>query len=290
MDFLHEICSNNMTILIFGGSGRLGGAFTRNFTEHTLLLPTRLEVDITSTKSIEEYCKSTHPDIVINAVAYNNCDGAEGDDWATAMMLNGRVPELIAHSTALHKIPFIHISTDYVFSGTNETGYTEDDQPHPINNYGWSKFIGEEAVLRQNPSATIVRVSRLYGHAAESTNAKRSFVEIVQELASKNTTFSINHSERSAPTLVDDVALHIKKYLLPTPQAGIFHMSNSGGCTWYEWAREIVSILKLPVTVTPNDPKNLTRAALRPQHSILLSTKIPAMRSWQEALRAFLLK
>lgn len=278
-----------MKILIFGGSGRLGGAFKRQFKSHKIFSPGRDKVDITDWHSLEQALNTYSPNFVINAAAFNDVNEAQGAGKELSMLVNAKAPEIIAKITAKANIPFCHISTDYVFEGDKKEGYVETDAPKPISVYGISKFLGEKAVLENHPQVYLVRTARLYGHQPESPNAKKSFVETVLELAKNSNTFAINSSEVSSPTLVDDLAKHLDQHILTLPKPGIYHIANAGGCSWFEWAREIVKILKLPVKVTPRDPTELKRAALRPAFSVLLSTKIPPMRSWQDALREFLL-
>ena len=276
-----------MNILLLGASGRLGGAFRRSLVDHILITPSHHDVDLTNEQSLAEFLSSIECNFIINTTAYNNVDGAEGEGHDLAIEMNVNVPERLAKFAAAKNIPFIHFSTDYVFDGNSVEGYREDDEPNPVNAYGRSKRDGELAVLREHPGATVVRVSRLFGPTAESANAKKDFVEIVKEKSKTESTILFYDTERGCPTLVDDVAEHVKTYLLDEPRAGIFHMSNSESCTWYEWAVEIVNQLHLPVTVEKRTDVRV-RPAQIPQSTILLSTKLPAMRSWREALKEYL--
>lgn len=278
-----------MTILLFGGSGRLGTAMQRLWTSHQIIAPQHTDVDLESAESIEKAIQTHRPDLVINNVAYNNVDKAEQEDRDLAFTLNFGVPTRLATLTAAHSIPFIHLSSDYVFEGTKQEGYTEHDKTNPISLYGESKQLGEEGVMRENAHAYIVRTSRLYGPNASSANAKRSFIELILDDAQKMQTVPVNPTEVSAPTYTDDLVRHMEQHLFSFPDAGIYHMSNAGGAVWMDWAKEIVIGLDLPVTIVPRDLSTLIRAAKRPQHSVLLSTKLPQMRPWQEALRDFLL-
>ncbi|PJA46362.1 dTDP-4-dehydrorhamnose reductase [Candidatus Uhrbacteria bacterium CG_4_9_14_3_um_filter_36_7] len=278
-----------MKILLFGGQGRLGTAIQNKLTQHQYVYPTSQEVNITDKEAVTNYIQKQPVNIIINLAAYNNVDAAEKDS-TLADAINTQAPGYIAEATTEKNIPFVHFSTDYVFEGTKKEGYVESDQPNPINAYGKSKWLGEKKVLEKNLQAFIIRTSRLYGPPAKSPNAKRSFVDIVLDLASKESSFTINESEVSAPTLVDDIALHLQKYFLDSlPEPGIYHMSNQGGCTWFEWAKEIVDILNLPVQILPRDQNQQPRPAKRPLFSILHSTKITPMRPWQEALKNYLL-
>ena len=277
-----------MNILLFGASGRLGGAFCRGLVDHTLITPSHHDVDLSNEDSLHMFLESVSIDLIINTTAYNKVDAAETlEGWKEAEELNVFIPERLAKFATSRSIPFIHFSTDYVFDGEKPEGYVESDAPNPINAYGRSKYDGELAVMRAHPDATIIRVSRLYGPAAESSNAKKDFIEIVKEKAAQDSTITFFDKEFGSPTCVDDVVEQVKNHLLPNPIAGVFHMTNAGGATWYDWAKEIVADLHLPVVVEKRTDTP-TRAARIPQSTMLISTKLPPMRSWQEALRHYL--
>ena len=277
-----------MHIILFGAGGRLGSALERGAPTHTYLTPAATEVDITDFAAVQGYLATHFADLVINCAAFNDVNGAESKP-DIADLVNGIAAGYIAEAAAKQALPVIHFSSDYVFGGIKRDGYVETDAPNPISAYGRSKLLGEQVVKEKNPRSYIVRTSRLYGPSARDANAKRSFVEIVLDLAAKDPAFSINQAEVSSPTLVDDLARHLETYLFTLPEPGIYHLANQGGCTWYEWAVAITEILQLPVTVTPRDPNAVPRAAKPPDFSVLLSTKIPPMRPWREALEDYLL-
>ncbi|MFA6429855.1 MAG: NAD(P)-dependent oxidoreductase [Patescibacteria group bacterium] len=278
-----------MHILLLGGSGRLGNAMQRLWTDHTIVAPEPTEVDILNAEQLAQTLDTVKPELVVNTAAYNNVDGAEGAEREICFTLNAEAPGLLARLTAERNLPFIHFSTDYIFDGTKQEGYIETDEPAPLSAYGQSKLEGEQNALRDNPRTYIIRTSRLYGPAATFAGAKPSFIELIIRDAQHAESFLVNRAEVSAPTHVDDLTRHIAEHILPLQNApGIYHMSNQGGATWFEWASEIIDILKLPVTISPRDPATMTRAAKRPDYSIIVSTKLPSMRPWQEALRAYL--
>lgn len=278
-----------MNILLFGASGRLGTAFQRVLPAHTYLTPNGAEVDLTKREIVTQYLIDHPVDWIINCAAYNDVNGAECNaDLANA--LNGYGPGFIAEAAEKLGTPFIHFSTDYVFDGTKTDGYIETDTPNPESAYARSKQLGELEVLEKHPGAGyVIRTSRLYGAPGTEAKLKKSFVEIVIDLAKEKTEFDISAAEVSAPTLVDDIVRHIDTHIFTRPAAGIYHMANGGGCTWFEWAKATIEILKLPVTVTPRDPALNIQTVKKPAHSILRSTKLPQMRPWREALEDFLL-
>lgn len=278
-----------MNILLFGASGRLGTAFQRVLPAHTYLTPSGNEVDLTTRNIVEQYITDHPVDWIINCAAYNDVNGAElNPDLANA--LNGYGPGFIAEVATKLGTPCIHFSTDYVFDGTTTSGYTETDTPNPESVYAQSKRLGELEVLEKCPTqGYVIRTSRLYGAPATDPKAKKSFVEIVIGLAKEKDAFDISAAEVSAPTLVDDIVRHVDAHIFTKPAPGIYHMANSGGCSWFEWATAIADILKLPVTITPRDPALNIQTVKKPAHSILLSTKIAPMRPWRDALEDFLL-
>lgn len=260
----------------------------RLWTGHKIIAPSHADIDLGSDEELEKAINTHRPDLIVNNVAYNNVDKAEQEERELAFTLNFGLPTRMATHAATHHIPFFHLSSDYVFEGEQKEGYRESDKTNPISLYGESKQLGEEGVLREHPNAYVIRTSRLYGPNAASSNAKRSFIELILDDAQKMQTVPVNPTEVSSPTYVDDVVRHIEQHLFSFPTPGIYHISNSGGATWQQWAEEIIKDLELPVTIVPRDLNTLIRAAKRPQHSILLSTKLPPMRPWQDALKEFL--
>lgn len=277
-----------MKILLFGAGGRLGSAFLRVLPHHSFLVPERADVNVFDRTSVDAYLGAHPSDIVVNCIAYNNMDGAETNQ-AEAERVNADLPEILAAATAKLGLPFIHFSTDCEFDGEKKDGYAENDVPNPISVYGSSKANGARRALAANPKTYVIRVSRLFGKPGTSPNAKRSFVEIILDQASREPTFEVNDAEVSAPTFVDDVARHLDTHVLSRLlPPGIYHTANAGGATWYQWAKAIVEIKGLPNEIKPRVPTN--RPAKRPAFSILLSTKIPPMRPWREALAEYLQK
>lgn len=279
-----------MHILLFGGSGMLGTAMRKAWSQkYQLTTPEQEEVAWTK-EGIKKWLVDAKPEFLINTTAYNNVDGAEGEGREMAFWLNAEVPGIMAELAKEFSVPFLHFSTDYVFAGDKQEGYSEADAPAPISAYGESKYQGEQSVLKAYPEGSyIVRTSRLYGDPASGPHAKKSFVEIIRNELNGKPNFEVNDFERSAPTSVNELVGHIEKYILQErPVPGIYHMSNEGGATWLEWATEIRDILGLQNVITPRDPAQAVRPAKRPAYSVLQSTKLPSMLPWREALKHYL--
>jgi dTDP-4-dehydrorhamnose reductase len=176
------------TILLLGGSGRLGTAFRRILKQKTILAPDQKELSLLDPAAIRSFIIEHRPNLVINATGYNAVDAAEtspGKELAFA--LNATAPANLANICHDISIPLFHFSTDYVFAG-DQTVYTEEDAPRPINVYGLSKYEGEKAVRSLHPTGGyIFRVSRLFGPAADSPHAKKSFIDLILADAKKIT-------------------------------------------------------------------------------------------------------
>ncbi len=286
-----------MRIILLGADGRLGTALRRVLPQYAWIAPTREALDVLDRAAVDAYLAAHPADVLVNAIADNRVDDAETDP-APAQRLNADLPGLLAEAAAAHDMPFVHFSTDYEFDGTKRDGYVESDEPHPLSVYGRTKAEGTKRALGKNPRAYVVRLSRLYGEPGTFPGAKRSFVEIILDQASREARFEVNDAEVSAPTWVDDVARHLDQYILqpssllptthdPRPLSpGLYHMANQGGATWYEWAKAIIELKGLPNEIVPRAPT--ARPAKRPAFSALRSTKIPPMRPWREALEEYL--
>ena len=279
-----------MKILLFGGSGRLGTAMRKAWSErYDIVTPEQGEVTWTK-EGLSDWLAKTKPDFLINTAAYNNVDGAEGEGRQTAFQVNGELPGLLAELAKEFHVPFIHFSTDYVFAGDKPEGYVETDEPHPVSVYGESKLLGEKNVLEKYPEGSyVIRTSRLYGEPGTGQFAKKSFVEIILGELKTKPAFEVNDFEVSAPTSVPELVDHVEKHiLLGRPAPGVYHMANEGGATWLGWATAIRDILGLENVITPRDPAQAVRPAKRPAYSVLRSTKLPSMLPWREALKNYL--
>ena len=245
------------------------------------------ELDITNEAEVKEKISEVRPDVVINAAAYNNVDKAE-EEKQKAVLLNGYAPGFIAKACKEAGAVFVHYSTDYVFDGEKKDGYTESDIPKPISVYGASKLLGEIETQKNTDKYYIIRLSRLFGKIGDGLSVKKSFVDTMLSLAENKNELEVVNGELSSPTYAPDLAERTK-YIIETKQPfGIYHSANSGACTWYEFACEIFKQKGIDIKVIPVSGDKFPRPAKRPKYSILLNTKLPAMRSWKEALSDYL--
>jgi dTDP-4-dehydrorhamnose reductase len=185
-----------------------------------------------------------------------------------------------------HNIRFVHISTDYVFDGKKTVPYKESDPTNPMSVYGTTKLMGEQVVLEKNPSSLIIRAQWLYGKGGEN------FITKVIKIAQESGTLRVVNDQRGSPTCTKDLAEPLIA-LIEKGKSGIYHLANSGSCTWFDFAQEIFSLLKMDVAITPISSAELGRKAPRPSYSVFDMWKFQKdtglkMRPWQEALREYL--
>jgi dTDP-4-dehydrorhamnose reductase len=177
------------------------------------------------------------------------------------------------------------VSTDYVFDGTKTTPYDEQDTPHPLNHYGRSKYEGEQAVLTLCPNSLVVRTAWLFGH--EGPN----FVKTIMRVAQERPVLEVVDDQRGCPTYAEDLAQALSQLAL-SDLRGICHVTNSGHCSWYEFAQAIVRLTGAAAAVRPISTAQAARLAKRPPYSVLsherFATQYSSLPEWQDALARFL--
>jgi len=278
-------------VLIIGSSGTLGQALTLGFGNkgYEVVAWDKEDIDVTSKQELRSKITSLHPQIIINATAYNAVDKAETDEneRKVCFEINAEAPGSLATVAKELNAVFVHYSTNYVFSGEKREGYKEDDKPAPVNKYGESKLAGEEAVKEVGGHFYIVRLSRLFGIRGISPMSKRTFVEIMLSEVEKET-LEVGNTEISAITYAPDLALLTEKLVSGSFPGGIYHGANSGECTWYEWATEIFKDLGRGPKIVPATHSLTPKATKHPTYATLLNTKLPPQRDWKQALSEFL--
>lgn len=271
-----------MKILILGANGMLGHDLVEVFHEHSPVAWGKEALDITDNAMVQRQISLLHPDIIINAAAYTDVDGCE-TNRTYAFKVNGDALSNLASVATMIKATLVHVSTDYVFDGKNAEGYKEDDPPHPINCYGESKEQGEKLLISGTSRYFLIRSSWLYGTYG------KNFVKTIVKRGEEQDEIHVVDDQRGCPTYTKDLASGIKQLLMQQYPYGIYHMTNQGNCTWYEFAQEIKRITHIKAKVIPITSKELKRTAQRPGCSILLNTKTKIMlRSWKKALEAYL--
>lgn len=274
-------------VLIVGAHGMLGRDLVKVLGETFDVLPLgRDDLDISAYNNVKKVLKEVSPQVVINAAGYTDVDACERKS-RLAFTVNGEGAKNLARASSVIKAKLVYISTDYVFDGKKETPYTEQDQPNPLNVYGESKLMGERYVQKFADDYLIVRTQWLFGAGG------RNFVDTIIDLARVRDKIEVVDDQVGSPTYTLDLSVAIRA-LLEKDLWGVYHVSNSGHCSWYDFAKEILAQLgKDTVELVPISSADLTRPARRPLYSVLSNEKLQrdagiTMRPWQEALRDYL--
>ena len=275
-----------MKILITGSNGMLGHDLENVLKDkHELILTTSKTLDITDKDKTMEIIKENNPDIVINSAAYTDVDGCEtNQDLAYAV--NGQGVKNLALACRQIDCPLVHVSTDYVFDGTARDPIPEDGEIGPISVYGKSKLMGEQAIQEILDKYFIVRTAWLYG-----INGK-NFPKTMLELAENHPEITVVYDEVGTPTYTPDLAYGISE-LIETDFYGIYHLTNSGSCSWCEFARYIFEIAGRDVNVVPVTASEFSRPAPRPSYSVLMNKKwiengFEPLRDYKEAISEYI--
>ncbi len=266
-------------ILVTGANGMLGKDLCPILEQnnYTVIKTNSQTMDITDFEMTNKVISEQKPDIIIHCAAYTNVDKAQ-EDFETAKQINSTGTENLAKICSSKDIPILYISTDYVFDGTKQTPYTPNDKPNPINNYGLTKYYGEQAIQKFCKKYYIIRTSWLYGIHG------KNFVETMLSLATKPEIKVVN-DQTGCPTWTVDLSNGIIK-LLKNEIYGIYHICSSGETTWYRFAKEIFSQCKLKVNLIPCTTEEFPRPAKRPKYSVMDNANICA--NWQEELQNYL--
>lgn len=256
-------------ILIFGGTGRLGRVLQRTFPDSISVGHT---VPITDQEAVRALIGRVSPALVMNAAAWTDVDGCEIDP-KRAFLVNGEGPGYIAAACEEVGATLVHFSTDYIFNG-DRTVYYEDDPASPINTYGRAKALGEERVMAGCRDFRIIRTSRLFGPYGEN------FVTQMQQRSTAKRTVMVIDDEVSSPTYTPDLAGMVPAVIRAAP--GVYHVTNSGSCSWYEFAAAVIE------NAVPVHAAQCRKRAPRPRSSVLCSRTLPQLRSWRRALSEYL--
>lgn len=275
-------------ILITGANGQLGSELRKiGFSPLDEVFFTDVaELDITDYTAIEKFIQVHEVDTIINCAAYTAVDRAE-DEPGPAAEINTQAVANLAKAAQKGDCLLIHISTDYVFDGTATTPYTEKIKTCPVSVYGKTKLAGEEAIIRSGCFYIIIRTAWLYsafGH---------NFVKTILRLARRAAEINVVNDQIGTPTYAEDLAKAIVKIMANDDRVeheGIYHYSNAGVCSWYDFAVEIVRLSGLNCRVNPVTTAEYPTKTHRPAYSVLDKTKIKhtfgvEVPEWQEALR-----
>ncbi|MBX7076080.1 MAG: dTDP-4-dehydrorhamnose reductase [Methanobacteriaceae archaeon] len=276
-----------MKILITGASGMLGYDLQETLKNHELILFNSKTLDITNKQIVNEKIGKIEPDIVINAAAYTNVDACE-KNYDDAYKVNALGPKNLAKVCKELDIPLVHISTDYVFNGEKNTPLKEEDEIGPKTAYGKTKLEGEIFIQETCNKYFIIRTAWLYGCNGNN------FVKTMLELAKNNNEINVVNDQVGSPTYTFDLAIAISK-IIETDDYGIYHLTNSGSCSWYEFSKEIFKLSNINIKVNPVSTEEFPRPAPRPKYSVLSDEKwinkgFKPLRNYKEALKDYLSK
>lgn len=274
-------------ILVTGANGQLGQSVKEisiNYPGLDFTFVSRDELDITNQSAIVAYFQANQFDAVINCAAYTAVDLAESD-VDNARLVNATATHYLAEATAKQAIPFIHISTDYVFDGTVSTPRLETDKVNPIGVYGQTKLEGEELALAINPKTIIIRTAWVYSKYG------KNFVKTMLWLFKEKEEIGVINDQIGSPTNAVDLADAIAQMLSKNELVyGIFNYSNEGECSWFDFASKIKEISNSNIKINPIPTTAYPTPAKRPAYSLLNKTKIKAtyqisIPNWEESLK-----
>jgi dTDP-4-dehydrorhamnose reductase len=275
-----------MRVTVFGASGLLGQELVRAAEARGAKLTalSSKDADLRDHARVEQVIRDSRPEWIILSAAFTDVDGCEANpDLALAVNCQGAVH--VAQAARKVGSHLMFLSTDYVFDGSKGSPYEISDPRNPINVYGESKARAEERLLEMVSDVCIVRTSWLFGHGG------RCFPATILKLAATRPEISVVNDQRGSPTFTHDLAPTVIQ-LCDQGARGIVHATNSGDCTWYEFAKEIMRMSGLPAAVKPVSTAEFPRPARRPAYSVLSAASLAAhgiqMPSWQDALRRYL--
>lgn len=273
-----------MRVTLFGASGLLGKALTQEWTGINLTGLRSSDADIRDAEAVRRVIRDTKPDWIVLSAAYTDVDGCESNR-ELAFAVNRDGPVNVAKAAKQFAARLLFLSSDYVFDGKKTTPYEANDARNPQSVYGRTKAEAEVALLEILPGCCILRTSWLYGIGG------KCFPDTILKLAANRPSLDVVTDQRGSPTYVIDLA-HAIAQLCEKNAQGIVHATNAGDCTWFDFARQILIGVGLPIQVHPVSTQQFPRPAPRPAYSVLSPSTLQAlgipMPPWQDALTRYL--
>jgi dTDP-4-dehydrorhamnose reductase len=278
------------TVLVTGANGQLGNSLRRlsvNHKDFEFLFTDVAELDICDEKAVNDYFHSHKIDYVMNCAAYTNVNKAEEDE-AVSLRINSDAVHNLGLAARVAHARMIHISTDYVFDGTECRPYVETDLPCPVSAYGRTKLEGENALGVTCPESVIIRTAWLYSEYGNN------FVKTMLRLAKERDEIRVVFDQVGTPTYAGDLAEAMLSILEQSEQGhyvpGVFHFTDEGVCSWYDFARKAIELANISCRVVPIETKDYPTPAHRPAYSVLNKAKIKsvyhlAIPHWEESLK-----
>lgn len=279
-----------MRILLLGAGGQLARDLAHSLTHHTLLPRTHAELDVCDREAVSKVCAETEAECIINTAAYHRVDDCE-DNPELALAVNSAAACTLAQVAQRHNALLVHFSTDFVFDGAKRSPYTEADRPNPLSVYGFSKWTGEKLIAAYCEKYLIIRTCGLYGSGGSSSKGG-NFVRSIVRAAREGKPLQVVTDQIVTPTYTVDLAQKLSK-LITREVYGLYHMTNTGECSWFEFATEVLHHIGLDAEIMPVTAKEYAAKAKRPRYSVLDNTRMRALgiedfRAWQQALADFM--
>ena len=279
-----------MRISILGANGQLGRDLTSALAGHEVHALTRTNFDVTDHSKAREVLTELRPELVVNLTAYHRVDDCESLPDLAYKTNTLAVLNLVRIANDLDAT-LAHVSTDYVFDGASSTPYTESSEPRPLSVYANSKLAGEYLVRSTARKHFVIRTCGLYGHAG-SQGKGGNFVETMLKKGRNGESIQVVNDQTVTPTATADLARQMAA-LLPTSHFGLFHMTNEGSCSWFEFAAAIFELSGIAANLKPTTSEVYKAPAQRPRYSVLENKRLKdlglnRMLHWREALAEYL--
>ena len=276
-------------ILVTGSTGQLGSDVVKELLKrgYSTLSPNRSELNLCSEDNIRNYILNSNCEAIVHCAAYTQVDKAE-DEKDLCIKINATATKHIVKCAKILDIPMIYISTDYVFDGTKDGEYTENDETNPINIYGESKLAGEKYLQEILDKYYIVRTSWVF-----NINGK-NFIETMLRLSKANNQLSIVNDQIGSPTYTKDLS-RLLVDMLETSKYGLYHATNEGYCSWYEFADTIFKLANINIDIKAINSNEYASRAKRPLNSKLSKDKLieygfKPLPHWEDALKDYLIR
>jgi len=268
-------------ILVSGSGGQLGLELSELLPrrEHQVVALFKEELDVADFGAVRSTLEEYSPDVVVNAAAYTNVDGCE-TEADLAYRVNALGPRNLAQLCHARGCDLLHVSTNYVFDGASERPYEPFDVPNPISVYGRTKLAGEEYVRQLTNRWYVVRSAGVYGRG-------HNFVRTMLRLGVERDTLQVKDDEFISPTYAVDLAQGIAE-VIEARHYGLFHLTSTDSCSWYEFAKAIFELTGIEVEVNPIPSSEYPLPAARPANGVLSALGSPHLRPWREALEDYL--
>jgi dTDP-4-dehydrorhamnose reductase len=268
-------------VLLTGAGGQLGLELSEILPDrgHEVVALDRQGLDVADPDAVEGAFEECSPELVVNAAAYTNVDGCE-EATDLAYSVNALGPRNLAQACERRSCELLHVSTNYVFDGRGESPYEPFAPPNPISAYGRTKLAGEELVTRLTNRWYVVRSAGVYGRG-------HNFVRTMLRVAEERDSLKVKDDEFISPTYARDLAEGIAG-IVEDGRYGLYHLTNAGSCSWYEFTREIFRLAGVETEVVPIPGSEYPLPAARPANGVLSTLSSPELRHWSEALADYL--